>query len=250
MSAVAIVTHCWAVDKPFYAVLLRYQLSSLVLHPPVTKIHPIVAYDPKDRATSDVVDDFKSMCPGWLETIQLTERQMWRRAIARNIAAQQMGPICDLVWFTDCDHLFGYGCIDMAKAAWLHADKPEMIWPAGYFVNSDKTPLDCALERYLKRPPARGELLRPPSMEDEIMKLNRAIGGVQIVAGTYAASHGYLPGSRWQREPLTPFPDFRDDVRFRIRIERRFRHCRIPVLPGLYRLRHTDVGYGLASPNP
>ena len=247
MSAVAIVTHCWAVNKPQYAAFLRCQLSSLVLYPPVTKVYPIVAYSKEDSHTRAVVEDFSKQGTGWLQTIELTDGEMWRRAIARHRATQRFAASCDLMWFTDCDYLFGQGCIDSAKAAWLEADKPEMIWPRVILANPEKSFVDKMAARQEKSP-AKG-LYDATEIDVAPVKMLRAIGGLQITAATHCQQHGYLPQARWQRQPLYPFPDFRDDVAFRRRIEHRFRCVPIEPLPGLIRLRHTEVGYGVDQQN-
>lgn len=237
-----VVTHCWAVKNPQYAVFLRCQLSSLLSDPPAIPTTPIVAYATDDAATAAVIADFDAMAPGWVHTIPLTSRQMWRRSIARNIAAQNYGRRDALLWFTDCDYLFGPGCIHAAYTEWEKANKPAMIWPYYVLANNDKAAVDRMVADYLRQP-THGMLL-PQIDYITPTKVTRAIGGLQIVCGDYARTRGYVPYGRWQREPNVPFPNFRDDVAFRRDLERTHSCVTVTKLPGLLRLRHTEVGYG------
>lgn len=241
MPKITIVTHCWAVDKPQYAVFLRAQLSSLataILRGNLD-IKVIVCASLDDTATRSVLKTFeiKGILPLWL-----SNEKMWRRAIGRN-AACSVDVDSDLIWFTDCDYLFGAGCLDCMYKAWVDADKPRLIWPRGYFANRDKTVIDQFWQANVK---ATGLVL--PNIGDDqefvFTPCRRAIGGLQCVSGEWARENGYLPNSKWQEPPERPFPDFRDDVVFRKTVCRDGAAVSIPILPRFYRMRHTEVGYG------
>jgi hypothetical protein len=235
VAELTLVTHCWAVNKPLYAQLLRAQLSSLVQNPQGVKFHVVVCFDPQDRLTKDVVDDMVAAnLPVF--RLELPAPQMWRRAIARHKAIS----VCksDLIWFTDCDYLFLRECFASVHRSWIAHQKPDMIWPRCYLANMEKGPID----RYCQIP-VRGVSL-PDLQRFEYYKCPRAIGGVQCVSGEYARTHGYLPNSKWQNIPTRPFPDFRDDVAFRKTLEKNGRSEPVASFAGLYRLRHTEVGYG------
>lgn len=238
-----LVTHCWAERLPMYATLLRAQLSSLVVHQPNIMCQVTVCHSDTDQRTKEVVQYFKSKL--LLKSIELPNPQIWRRAIGRNKAALESK--AELVWFTDCDHLFFKGCLDQI---WQHLNSktfvgdPGLIWPSSYMANADKSHIDLFLQEHENH----GGVVIPiiPGGQWYVHRLTRAIGGVQIVTGDFARHHGYLNGTKWQKPVDRPFPDFKDDIIFRT-FALRTGNCRIEP-NGLYRLRHTEVGYGQVDP--
>lgn len=241
MPKITIVTHCWAVDKPQYAVFLRAQLTSILTRTPDCDTEVVVCCAAIDANTMRVLQDLKF--PMTISVLVMTEsNRMWRRAIGRNAAIHLAGGESDLIWFTDCDYLFGDSCFGDIYEAWMKHGQPTMIFPKGYYAHADKEAVDTWVENNINPPspmifPDRTPMIWTPC--------GRAIGGLQCVSGAWAREHGYLPNTKWQRAPDRPFPDFRDDVAFRKSIlAADGRIVGIDHLPGFYRLRHTEVGYG------
>lgn len=247
--SVSVVSHCWAVRLPHYASLLRYHLSSFLLHPPVRcRVIPVVCHDPNDELTVGTLRFFADRMP--LAAIPLPPELLGRRSIGRNKAA--LFTEADRVWFSDVDQVFGDGLldglVDMEWPSTRDGDLPcgervtrwaSMIFPRTIQIHRDHQTGD----EYARR------VIGPPGIvdidkSDFIDKLyHRAIGGVQIVRGDFANDHGYLRDEeRWQRPTNTPFADFRDDIAYR---KSCLKHGPIiPVdLPGLFRLRHSTTSY-------
>lgn len=233
---VEIVTHCWAGRHRHYAQSLCYQLSSLFLDTP-QRCHVTirVCYVPDDVLTMEMIHWFiqnnrsRNIC---ITGICGPIEKIGRRAIGRNIAAKQT--IADLVWFTDCDHVFLDGCLDrLAGMDW--PDGASMIYPTPIQIHRDHATGDMTTA-LVDRP----KLISVNKAEFIPKHYNRAIGGVQIVQGDFARKHGYLDGDeKWQR-PLNrkTFVSCRCDRAYRTRC---LEHGSIvPVdLPGVYRIRHT-----------
>jgi len=243
MRKITIATHCWAKKLPQYAVFLRAQLSSLVLHHPrYTEVSHITICEASDTDTINVLSDFAQYdTPIQLSAIVLKPQQVWRRAIGRNLVAER-DVDSDLIWYTDCDYLFGDGCIDMLFEKWEERDRPEMLWPKWFLVNETKEPID----QFWKDSVGHRGMIMPDISNFILQKCPRAIGGVQIVRGDWLRERGFLPNTKWQDAPDEPFPDCRDDVAFREWLRKvggRYRWTE--PLTGLYRMRHTEVGYGV-----
>jgi len=231
------VVHCYAAELPQFATFLRYQLSSLVLHPPRVDHLIEIRYSSDDELTSDVANEFVSYFGDQikLSPMQPPER-LFRRAIGRNEAA--LSSYADLVWFSDCDYLFGLGCLDGLWKAWTELDEfVSMLFPNQILTMKSHKMGDDLAEKNLGRVvSAPIDLFKPQSVY-------RAFGGLQIVPGSLARKYGYLNGSRRYQKPLAkPFANFHDDVAFR---KSCLQHGPIlPVsIPNLYRLRHTKSTY-------
>lgn len=232
-----IVTHCWAADLPQFSAFLRCQLSSLVIWPPAVDHTIEVRYCPDDRRTATVVDEFAVMLKSKVEPSPMQPPEtLFRRAIGRNAAA--LSSHAELVWFTDCDYLFGEGCLDGLWAAWNELpDFASMLFPDQIMTMKSHEEGDELAGR-----DASG-LVRVPEDLFKPQKVWRAFGGLQIVPGSLARKHGYLDGHRRYQKPLPkPFANFHDDVAFR---KAMLKHGPIiPVsVPNLFRLRHTRSTY-------
>ena len=169
---------------------------------------------------------------------------MFRRVIGRNQVA--LTTDSDLVFFTDVDHCFGWGCLDELEVIWNDLKRagplPVMVWPHEVLVQASFDDADCFWNQSLEM---KGVLHIPPYHSFVATRYYRAIGGVQIVNGDFARKYGYLNGhAKWQSpiSPDKPFPSFRDDVKFRRFCEASGCCFSIP-LKNLYRLRHTKVTY-------
>ena len=218
--------------------MLRCQLTSLLYFRPQCELRVFVPFDLSDTKIVEVINDFIPRIVT-LVAVPLEREQMWRRSIARNIAAKN-DVDSDLIWFTDCDYLFGEGCLDAALDQWKIIKKPEMMFPRSYKSNHNKSIVDefITIIKDFREP------ILPPLHEFEHTDNRRAIGGLQIVSGEYVRNKGYLNREKWQTPPDVPFPEFYDDVVFRddiINAKRRIES--ILFLPNLYRMRHTEIGY-------
>lgn len=238
MSGIKIVVHCYAAELPQFAQFLRYQLSSLALWPAKVPNLIEICYSPDDARTREVIDWFicnTNVCIG-RSPIQPPER-LFRRAIGRNDAALYNS--ADLVWFCDCDYLFGEGCLDGLWKSWNELDQfASMMFPEKFWTMKSRELGDQIADRSR----AEGLASVNPELFTQV-KSKKAFGGLQIVPGSLARKYGYMAGHRrYQRPLLKPFANFHDDVAFR-------KSCLKlgPILPlevpNLFRLRHSKTTY-------
>ena len=217
------------------------QLSSLVKWKPKNvEVHFTLCTADTDDRSLLVFQKFLEFLPN-LRLRAMKKQDVWRRAIGRNRSTfGHRSSEFDLVWFADCDYLFGEGCLDALLEIWEENERPALMWPGTYLANwPDKRPLD----EFIKQHENTAGLLMPDLSTFVSRKCPRAVGGVQIASGKYCEKHGYLQGTKWMEPVETPFPDFRDDIHFRETAFRTGAAAKI-ILPNVYRLRHTDVGYG------
>lgn len=241
--SIHVITHCWAVDLPQFAKFLQYQLSSLVLYPPEVEHLIEVRYCPDDRATADVVNFFAIELGSriGLSPMQPPER-LFRRAIGRNEAA--LSSHTELVWHTDCDYLFGPGCLDGLWRSWNGlAEFASMVFPRQIFTMANHSDGDLV---------AANRMVRVSNIPFGLFvpqRIKKAFGGLQIVPGSLARKHGYLDGHRkYQRTLSRPFANFHDDVAYRKTMLKIGPIVPVDV-PNLYRLRHTKSTYAGAPEN-
>ena len=231
---IRIVSHCYAAALPHYAEFLKYQLSSLALNPVPCPVAITVCYCPADEATWDVLRWFGENEGIGLDPLPLPLPALGRRSIGRNTAALESTE--DLIWFCDVDHVFGPGCLASLWRQWQAMDpKPAMVWPWHIKIHRDHATGDAATAR------AAGEMLARIDPAEFVDKsYNRAIGGIQIVAGDFARKWGYLPTGPYQepRRDDRPFGDFRDDIAYRNFVKLHGEVRRIE-LPNLFRIRHS-----------
>ena len=225
---IEIVTHCWN-----YSRLLTQQLASLVMYPPKCRVRVTVAMSPKDDG--DTVDAaaraamrFQRVGVG-MHMIGLPKGQLCRRAIGRNIAAQATS--ARIVWFTDCDYLFGPGCLD-----WLSEN-----WPEDAILAYPRVVRKCPKEYGDKI--IAGTLednpIRPRLAAFKPRKHGRAIGGIQIVSGDVAREKGYLPNHRRYQKPVDRWRKTNEDPAYRRSLGTSGTQMDIPEV---YRIRHTQYG--------
>lgn len=241
--SIHIVTHCWAVDLPQFAKFLQYQLSSLVLYPPEVEHLIEVRYCPDDRATADVVNFFAIELGSriGLSPMQPPER-LFRRAIGRNEAA--LSSHTELVWHTDCDYLFGPGCLDGLWRSWNGLTEfASMVYPMQILTMASHADGDLVAEN---------GMIRVANIPFDLFipqRVKKAFGGLQIVPGSLARRYGYLDGHKKYQQPLSkPFENFHDDVAYRKRMLEIGPILPVDV-PNLYRLRHTKSTYAGAPEN-
>lgn len=242
--SIHIVTHAYAGNLPQYAVFLKAQLSSLVLYPPTVDTKITVCYCPEDDLVTEVLSEMRQLMErGMLIRLPLPKGALFRRSIGRNeVALLQKA---DIVWFTDVDHFFHAGCLNQLQCIWddFGKDRPVLTYPMDLLVHKNHEIGDKFCETYKDFPGLVDINAGPDCFSNK--NNNRAIGGIQIANGGFVRKFGYLNNlPKWRRpaDGMKPFPDFRDDVKFRHYCSG---HGRVePIeLPGLYRLRHTEVTY-------
>lgn len=231
--SVRLITHCYAGLHPEYAALLRYQLSSLVAFPADCDVAIAVCYCPEDSLTVSVLEEFRDRPEFGLALYSFDKPALFRRCIGRDLAAIESCE--DTVWFTDCDHYFGSGCLDRADTILKAApDTTAMIYPRYIQASTVKQPTEELVQAGMQ-----GTVPLTINPEDFSPKLYRKpIGGVQIVRGTTARKLGYLGGTKWHtflKDPV--FSDFRDDGAYRNLIAKTGEITPVDI-PELYRIRH------------
>lgn len=229
---IEIVTHCFANRHSQYAVLLRAQLSSLVLYPPQMDVCITVCHNSEDRKTVEVLQDFEGPS---VRRLCLDYPRLWRRAIGRNKAALET--YADLVWFADCDYVFGPGCLDALEGEWNRAGGPDLVWPCEAEQHRERHLGDVYVKQHEN---ANGRIAINP-VDFQSKPFSRAIGGIQIVTGVFARRHGYLRDHERYQTPIEGPMQTRDDVVFR---EYCAKHgtMREVKIPNLYRIRHSISG--------
>jgi hypothetical protein len=225
--SIRLVTHCWAMQNPVYAKLLRFHLTSLMDQPVVVS----VCYDPADTATVRVLWEFISREYPRLEVHPMPAGDVGRRSIGRNYVALASSE--DVLFFTDVDHVFMPGVFEQLGR---HLTDAVMVYPRQVMIHRDHaTGMRVAsLADELPLP-------RVDGADFVVKRYRRAIGGVQIVRGDFARQHGYLRDfPEWLTTTAAPFADFRDDVKYR-KFCQRHGPVRGIELPGIYRMRHLPV---------
>lgn len=245
--SIRIVTHAYAIQFPLYAVFLRSQLSSLVIQPiesvPV-KITVCCLEEGEDPEIETVLEDFLDLqFHGVLSTHRMTREKLFRRAVGRNeVALQSME---DLIWFCDADYYMGQGCFDAIWEQWCSFPdpKPIFIWPRTTWIHLNHDVGDEFIEASYSE---RG-LIDPTEDQTKFkrMRYDFAIGGLQIMNGEHARTHGYLNGTKWT-DPITDWDGpvtTAEDVKFR-KVCKSIGdgHDAAIDVPELYRLRHSETG--------
>lgn len=227
---IEIVSHCWG-----YAHMQAYQLSSLVLHPPAAAdVTMTVYYSPEDPATTALLDYFGAMeVPGVRWNWQpLDKYHLFRRAIGRDHAARHS--TADWVWFTDCDVVFGAGCIDGLAAA-LQGRRDTLVFPRVEHVSAVLEPGDPVLEAGKGAP--RVLEIDPAGFTAQVR--DRATGPLQVAHGDVARAVGYCGQLKTYQKPVARWAKAHEDRAFRWLL----RTGGAPVeVPGVYRIRHVSKG--------
>jgi hypothetical protein len=229
---IEIVTHCYR-----YASLLRYQLSSLILHPPPegVKIIATVCYMPEDEETRRVLDYFSSLPADRVQWnwMPLTEPELCQRSIGRNRAA--LATRADWVWFADADYWFDTRCWEWFLTQ--SPTQPVLIYPKIVQGHRKHELGDACIQQSRES----NGLVKACIDEFGPNSMNRAIGGIQITRGDWCRKNGYLknnPKAQAPREPVI-WKRTREDVWFRL--ETGSKGIAMPI-PGVYRIRHSQAG--------
>ncbi len=240
MKTVCCVVHVYAESIPDYAALFTAQLSSLVLWPPQTcHVEFQVWTAETDQLTHRVCAAFKQhfrqhKLNASLRARTLPKRELFRRAIGRNISAKECE--ADICHFSDADYLFCDGALDAIAATDFEAVKPhEMVFPGHYHMMLSHEAGDEEIARINP-----GEVFHPNLKPYFLKRLKMGIGGLQFVSREIA-HRGYCEGTKWIRPRRTeqPFPDTDDD-----RVYRGSICSSVPIdVCNLYRLRHSRTSY-------
>ena len=233
---IAIVVHCYAIRRPVFASMLRAQLSSLILHPPKTRVSVDVCCHEQDNLVLNVVREFSSR--GLHVTADMAiGSHLMRRAIGRNACAKLLGKQgVDIVWHCDADYFWHDGCLDtLASVEFPHA----LVYPREASIHKSHAIGDRELARVNP-----GELFEPDLSLFEPWKPPYAIGGLQITTGENARK-GYLDGTKWT-QPVPDATDFLDTKE-----DRAYRAAcggSKPIdIPNLFRLRHSVSSFESAE---
>jgi hypothetical protein len=229
-----IVTHCWR-----YEHLLAYQLSSLFHHPPrAASVRMVVFFSPEDEGTNELLAFFGSIDVEGVvwDWRPLPKDQLFRRAIGRNLAAR--ATTADWIWFTDCDVIFGEGCLD-GLAERLQGRTDRLVFPREEHVTPLLPPDDPMLARAGRegdpRVSADPERFNP-------QPLSVAKGAMQITHGDVARAVGYCEAIPLYQRPASRWQKAWEDRAFRWLLGTDGE----PIdVPGVFRIRHAAKGrYG------
>lgn len=222
---VSIITHVYG---PFYITLLAEQLRSLARFRDATAT--VLFWQEESHLIWEATDGIDAAV-NWHA---LDWPELCNRIIGRNLAAKRS--TADWVWFTDCDYLFGPGCLEAVDALNPHAAcmyYPKHAWrPRG---DSKHNANDGDYFDDWKG----GEDPFPHFVQLE--KQKKAIGGIQIVPGDLARTYGYLDGLvRYHRPATAPvMGGWHGDKKYRNWLADK---TGLPIMgvdiPGVYRIRH------------
>lgn len=225
-----IVSHCWR-----YSHLLVYQLSSLLLHPPrdmdvtMTVFHAV-----EDQDTVALLDFFGSHeVPGVTWNWRTLEKgRLFRRAIGRNLAAKETS--ADWIWFTDCDVVFGPGCLDRLNQV-LQGRRDALVFPHEERCSDLLESEDPLLQAGAGKP----RVVDIDHTDFTARQRDRATGPLQITHGDVARACGYCEGLRYYQKPARWWAKAYEDRAFRWLL-------RTPGVavdaPGVHRIRHVSKG--------
>lgn len=238
-----IVTHCWSgQDVDIYHWLLKMQVRSLISACEAFRhnCRLIIVHTPSDERTVDIVKQAsQQQISENFEILELAlpENKLFRRAIGRNIAAKRTE--ADVVWFTDCDHLFTKSCLDdVIYHQEYNKNMYDLLWPCKINISSTHTDGDELIRN--EEVSGWGPLTLNKA-NFHIRNEPRAIGGLQIVTGDYCRTHGYLHNSKWTRPVESDhFLSCKCDVPFRRKIPGD-RKAGV-LITNLYRVRHSRTG--------
>lgn len=225
-----IVSHCWQ-----YAHLLRYQLSSIVLHvPDDIDVTVSIYYCESDLATAATLDYFKAFK---LSNVRwnwqsFPKESLFRRSIGRNHAA--LNTRADWIWFTDCDVIFHQDCL-RSLAKHCRGRQSPLVYPLVEH-RSRPLPAEHADLRFDVDHPALIDIEPENFVATEI---TRATGPLQIVHAEVARKLGYCRQSAIYQKPAQQWCKALEDRLFRSLLGTQ--GDGVPI-QGVYRLQHQEKG--------
>lgn len=242
-----IITHCFSPEHlPFYADCLRIQLQGFVNCHSGIRTRAWVCHLPEslDPRTFSVVRQFsgtgKSKIPRKLaiHSVELPEREMFRRAIGRDRICRQIAQDSLGIWFTDVDTLGLSGCLESILGHFTRRGENPAFYPLTYQICRDHATGDQLIAKWAK--------IGPPVNPDSSLFITenplRAIGGQMFVRGDQL-ERGYCYSRHRRHVNWQRFRSFTCDVAYRrFLIDFGVNFVKMPI-DGLYRLRHTVAGY-------
>jgi hypothetical protein len=238
---IEIVSHCWSyLDQ--YAYLLRLQIQSLIQTPTDCQVRLVVVRPEFDGLTKSILNWSLRLLGGnhrlLITDYSVSRAYFRRRATMRNTIA--LSTEADVVWFTDCDHCFFEGALDSAIQESLKTPS-QLIYPSHVWISRGH---ELGDELVTKTKSTDG-LVAFPFGDFHYRKERKAIGGIQIISGSYCRQHGYLNDTRWIRPIDGDRPmSCRCDAKFRKSIELGSRSV---TIPSVYRIRHSKAGRRVAK---
>lgn len=230
-----LVSHCWN-----YSHLLSYQLSSLVLNPPTRlAVTMTVYYCSEDERTSKLLRFFSNQSVAnvrW-DFRDCSKQQLFRRAIGRNDAA--LKTTSDWIWFTDCDQVFGSGCLD-SLASILPQHQGPLLFPRKVAC-TDLLASDHEMLFQSDDTPAIVDI--DPS-HFVAKSHTKAIGALQIVRGDAARAVGYCNSVKHFQQPAHRWKKTYEDRTFRRLIGSQGEPIEVP---NIYRIEHVVKGRKITS---
>lgn len=227
---VEIVSHCWG-----YSHLQEYQLSSLLLNPPLNvDIVMTVYFCREDEKTLEVLDFFSRLSvPGisW-QFRAMPKEWLFRRSIGRNHAA--LNTKADWIWFTDCDVVFADGALDdMAKA--LQLAYAPLVFPRYQGITG------LLEDDQIRSESGKGADVRPlpDDMIFEEELVSKATGPLQITHGDAARELGYCRDIAVYQVPEPKWQKCQEDRAFRWMLETSGEPIHVH---GISRIRHIAKG--------
>ena len=231
-----------------YAEHLKWQWASLTNYPPSVPTTLSVCFTGSDDATCERLSKMHQMILDGrtdplvkLQTLQMRPSQLFRRAIGRNWLAKRSS--ADVVWFSDCDYLFGPDCLK--TLAELAGRTSGLVMPQTILINKD------AGNKAEKADHAVGDRMVADNLDYDLPQIDPSlfasrqqricIGGCQIVGGNLAREIGYLDGTDYV-QPVDEANGF-----LSCKCDRVWRHrnnltaTRLPI-PNVYRIRHSRDG--------
>lgn len=230
--SIEIVSHCWN-----YSHWLRFQLSSLVLHPPQeTRIVMTVIHSPEDKGTVELLGEYgRMMIPNvaW-NWVPVDRSQLFRRAIGRNLRAKATN--ADWIFFTDCDQMFYDGSLDALGQA-LQGRRDFLVFPrVAQCSRRISDPAEVTVDRGAH---ADANVVAIDTTMFHPVVHHKAVGGLQIVHGDVARAVGYCESLRYYQTPRTGFGNTYEDRAFRWLLGTHG----VPVdIPHVYRIEHHHKG--------
>ncbi|MCK5771961.1 glycosyltransferase family 2 protein [Algiphilus sp.] len=233
---VEIVSHCWR-----YSRLLACQLRSLQQHPPRdVRVTMTVVHAREDAETVALLEATRAIAvPNvrW-RWMALPPAELFRRAIGRNRAGRATA--ADWVWFTDCDVVFGPGCLDgLARA--LQGCDAVLVHPREEL----GTPVLDADD--LGGVHDGRALVDPVAMDCTPRRLTRATGPMQIVHGDVARARGYCADIALYQRPAAQWCKAHEDRAFRWLLGTPGLGVAVPAV---YRVRHAHKGRDAGRRSP
>lgn len=227
---IEIVSHCWG-----YAYLQEYQLSSLVLAPPVTvDVVMTVYFSREDKETLRLLEFFASQSVAnvtW-QFRALPKELLFRRSIGRNHAALHSG--ADWVWFTDCDVIFGPGSLDTLGRV-LQSHQAPLVFPRYQGVTSLLQ--DDQIRDGKNGSPSVRSI--PPAVAFFKERVLKATGPLQITHGDIARGLGYCRDIPVYQTPELVWQKCQEDRAFRWLLGT----AGHPIdVDGISRIRHLNKG--------